>query len=192
MKTNWTPRLLQAFEQEIADAFNRGEIKSPVHLSGGNEEALLTIFKNIKPHDWVCSAWRSHYHCLLKGVPPWKLKDAIRAGRSIALCFPEHRVICSALVAGIAPIAVGLAQAAKGETVWCFLGDMTAHAGLTQECMRYASGHELPLRFVVEDNGKSVATDTELSWGKGNCLSYRCYQYQLTRPHVGTGQWVSM
>ena len=42
-----------------------------------------------------------------------KLRAAIMAGRSIALCFPEHRVISSAIVAGIAPIAVGLAMGIK-------------------------------------------------------------------------------
>src|SRR5215475_4431750 len=120
---------LIAFEKKIAADFEAGLIASPVHLAGGNEEQLIQIFKNIGPDDWVCCAWRSHYHCLLKGVPKDELRNAIYAGRSIALCFPKYKVISSALVGGIAPIAMGIAWSLKRKElpgkVWCFLGDMT-------------------------------------------------------------------
>jgi len=192
----WTAEALIAFENEIEAAFNRGEIKSPVHLAGGNEQQLIDIFRHIRPQDWVCGTWRSHYHCLLKGVPPGLLRDAIRAGRSIALCFPAERVICSAMVGGIAPIALGLAWAAKrarrDETVYCFLGDMADRTGLVEETMRYAGGHDLPIWFIIEDNGLSVATRTAEVWGDDASLAVRRYDYVLTRPHVGTGRWVSM
>jgi pyruvate dehydrogenase E1 component alpha subunit len=194
MKTDWTPESLVAFELDIADAFNRGEIKAPIHLAGGNELQLMGIFEQVRPQDWVCCTWRSHLHCLLKGVPPGDLKAAILDGRSIALCFPEQRVISSALVGGIAPIALGLAWAAKrkgsGERVWCFLGDMAARGGLYHECAQYASGHALPVTFVVEDNGLSVATDTERAWGLEHGLDERNYSYKLDKPHVGTGVFV--
>jgi len=57
------------FEEEIAEIFNSGKIKAPVHLYHGNEEQIINIFKNIKKEDWVFCSWRSHYQCLLKGVP---------------------------------------------------------------------------------------------------------------------------
>ena len=198
MKTEWTPETLQAFEQDIADTFNAGKIKAPIHLSGGNEKALIQIFEKVQPNDWVAGTWRSHYHCLLKGVPADELKQAIVEGRSIALCFPEQRVICSALVAGIIPVALGLAWAAKrsgeAERVWCFLGDMAACTGLANECARYARGHGLPLTLVVENNFKSVATDTAASWGgyPRDWLADIEYTYSLSWPHVGSGRWVHM
>ena len=198
MKTNWTVQSLIEFEKDVAASFNRGEIKAPIHLAGGNERQLIDIFEEVQPQDWVCGTWRSHLHCLLKGVPPDELRGAIVAGRSIALCFPEQRVICSAMVGGIAPIALGLAWAAKrkgsDEQVWCFVGDMAAASGIVHECARYARGHGLPLRFVVEDNGKSVATDTEESWGAAGgqlgIVGHARYVYELPHPHVGTGTFV--
>ena len=196
MITDWTPETLAAFERDIADTFNRGGIRSPVHLSGGNERQLIAIFRDVQPQDWVCGTWRAHYHCLLKGVSPDELKAAIVAGRSIALCFPEQRVICSAMVGGIAPIALGLAWSIKRdngrERVWCFLGDMADTSGIVHECRRYAAGHALPITFVVEDNGKSVSTDTLEVWGweSQDCSDY--YRYNLTHSHVGTGRWVHM
>lgn len=198
MITDWTPETLANFEADIAASFNRGEIKAPVHLAAGNEKRLINIFKKIQPQDWVIGTWRSHYHCLLKGVPALDLKDAIKAGRSIALCFPEQRVLCSALVGGAVPLALGLAWAAKrngtGEKVFCFIGDMAACTGIVSESARYAAGHKLPLRIVVEDNGLSVATDTLKSWGgvEGEEVADLRYSYTLSWPHVGTGTWVHM
>lgn len=165
----YTAAQLDAFENEIEAEFNAGKIKSPVHLAGGNAHQLISIFENIRPYDWVLVNWRSHFHCLLKGVPPEELKTAIRAGKSIALCFPKYRILSSAIVGGICPIATGLGWAinrsGSGERVICFIGDMTAETGIYHECAKYCEGHRLPVKFLVEDNGKSVATDTRQAWG---------------------------
>jgi TPP-dependent pyruvate/acetoin dehydrogenase alpha subunit len=185
---------LLAFEEEIAQEFAAGNIRAPIHLGGGNEAQLIEIFKDIAPTDWVLSGWRSH-HCLLKGVPRDKLKAAILAGRSVSLCFPEHKILCSGIVGGIAPIAVGLAWAIKrrGELIRvnCFLGDMTAKTGIVHEAMNYAAGHRIPVNWIVEDNGLSVCTDTKASWGLCSVgITVTRYNYNLSRPHAGIGRWV--
>ncbi len=190
-----TPDDLIAFEKDIAAEFEAGKIKAPVHLAGGNESALIDIFKGIRPQDWVLCQWRSHYHCLLKGVPSAQVKEAILAGRSIALCFPQHRVLSSAIVGGVAPIATGLAWSIKrrgaDEKVYCFVGDMTKRTGIFHEAIEYVRGHRLPVLFIEEDNGKSVCTSTQDVWGRGDCWPcWDLYQYDLTWPHVGTGKWV--
>jgi TPP-dependent pyruvate/acetoin dehydrogenase alpha subunit len=192
-----TKQELIAFEELIAADFEAGKIKAPVHLAGGNEDQLIEIFKEIGPDDYVCSQWRSHYHCLLKGVPPEKLREAIHAGRSIALCFPEHRILSSAIVGGICPIATGLGWAIKErngkERVHCFVGDMTFETGIYHECTKYCIGHQLPVTFYKEDNGKSVCTETSAVWGDWQIKPGKfedAYEYELTRPHVGTGKWV--
>jgi len=123
-----TPADLIAFEREVADRFERGEIRGPIHLSGGNEQNLIDIFKGVPKDAWVFSTWRSHYHALLHGVPADKVMAQIMEGRSMNLAFPEHRFFTSAIVGGILPIAVGVA-AAKQNTVWCFVGDMAAMGG---------------------------------------------------------------
>ena len=48
----------------------------------------------------------------VKGVPPAEVKAEIMAGRSISLCFPKHRILSSAIVTGVLPIALGTALAA--------------------------------------------------------------------------------
>src|SRR5258706_10994318 len=105
---------LIAFERNVAEEFNRGSIRSPVHLSGGNEQQLINYFAaHFRPGDWICTTWRSHYHALLAGVPPSEVMAAILRGRSITLTFPAHRVISSAIVGGVIPIALGIALGIK-------------------------------------------------------------------------------
>lgn len=190
-----TKEELIAFEADIAAEFNAGKIRAPIHLSGGNEDALIAIFRSIQPNDWVCTTWRSHYHALLHGVPPAEVKAAIMAGKSITLCFPEYRVISSAIVGGICSIALGLAWAAKrnqtNEQVWVFCGDMTARTGIWHECLYYARGHDLPLHFVVENNRLSVCTPTREVWGDTDrARAVLGYDYVLGFPHSGAGKRV--
>ena len=185
---------LIAFENDIREEFNAGKIAAPIHLAGGNEDQIIEVFKEILPNDWLVGTWRSHFHCLLKGVPPAELKQKIMEGRSIALCFPQHKILCSAMVGGNAPLAVGIAWVIKQkktqQKVWCFLGDMGAASGIARECMVYAHGHELPIEWIIEDNGVSVGADTKKTWGCAESrINERRYHYQITVPHVGTGQW---
>jgi pyruvate dehydrogenase E1 component alpha subunit len=198
MEANWTVEKLIDFEKRVADSFNSGSIKAPVHLSDGNESQLIEVFQNIKEIDWVFCSWRSHYQCLLKGVPEEEVYSEILAGRSIALGFPDFRVFSSAIVGGQVPIAVGAAMAEKikgtDSRVWCFVGDMTAEIGISQTCIRYAINHNLPITFVIEDNGLSVMTDTRKTWGT-ELLNFESiksdqiltYKYKSKYPHAGAG-----
>jgi len=195
---------LIAFETEIANCFDAAMIRAPVHLYNDNEEQTIEIFKkhNIGPEDWVLCSWRSHYQCLLKGVPKDELKAAILQGRSISLCFAKHRVFSSGIVTGVLPIATGIALdiKRKGGTnkVYCFMGDMTSETGIAHECIKYARNHDLPIHFIIEDNGKSVCTDTRATWNQEK-LTYEdindeyitYYRYTLDKyPHAGAGKRV--
>ncbi len=187
---------LIAFEDRMTALFEAGKIKSPLHLAGGNELQLIEIFQEIdRENDWVLCSWRSHYHCLLKGVPPEEVMDAIIAGHSISLCFPKYKILSSGIVGGICPIGVGIAYGLKRAKlpgkVWVFCGDMTSLAGIFIESVRYANNHGLPIEFVIEDNGLSVCTNTLDSWGREwSGDKVRDYVYTLTKPHVGIGRYV--
>ena len=197
MEILWSVKELKDFETEIARSFNEGAIKAPIHLSDGNEEALIEIFSEINSEDWIFCSWRSHYQCLLKGVSALELKSEIIAGRSISLCFPEYKVFSSAIVGGQVPIAIGVAVSEKmknGNHVWCFIGDMTAETGIVQTSLRYAETHDLPITFIIEDNGMSVLTETRDVWST-ELLRFEerisskviYFKYQSIYPHAGAG-----
>ena len=181
---------LIAFEREVAERYERGEIRGPIHLSGGNEEQLIEIFHDIPKDAWIFSNWRSHYHALLHGIPPEKVMAEILAGRSMNLNFPEYRFFTSAIVGGILPIAVGVAY--SGRKVWCFVGDMTWMTGIYRESYEFSRGHNLPIHFVIEDNGYSTNSPTFEVWGDTDGFVPSSYhRYIRTYPHVGTGKHVS-
>jgi pyruvate dehydrogenase E1 component alpha subunit len=191
-----TESSLVSFERRVADEFNSAKIRAPIHLHGGNESELIKLFRSIKKCDWIFSSWRSHYHCLLKGVNEELLFSDICNGKSITLIYPEHKIYTSAIVGGIVPIALGTAKALQlagsSEHVYLFMGEMTSETGAASEAHRYAVNFDLPITFVIEDNGKSVCTNTTEAWGSSS-LSLNgkpkvvYYSYDLPWPHAGAG-----
>jgi TPP-dependent pyruvate/acetoin dehydrogenase alpha subunit len=200
-----TKQELQDFEAEIGALFNAAKIRAPIHLYNGNEDQIMKVFEKVNiEKDWVCGTWRNHYQALLKGIPPEVLKERIMAGKSMVMNLPEYKFICSSIVGGIPSIATGLALAAKlrntGERVWCWTGDMSAETGAWAEAYKYSVAQDLPITFIVEDNGHSVLTPTAEVWGtdkwylphqnrswyEGDHLIY--YKYKNNKyPHAGAG-----
>ena len=99
---------------------------------------------------------------------------------------------------GQIPLAVGAAFSIKRDKkdshVWCFVGDMTSETGIAQTAFRYAETHDLPITFIIEDNGISVLTETRKVW---NSVTLRfeevknskivSYKYTSKFPHAGAG-----
>ena len=88
--------------------------------------------------------------------------------------------------------------------VFVFCGDMTMRTGDFHSCLKYADNFDLPIVFVVEDNGLSTDTKTEEVWNDNNekYFNYlkdglkhkdklKYYRYTRTRPHYGVGEFVT-
>ena len=169
MEIKYTDKELSDFELEIIELFENKKVKGPVHLSGGNESKIIEIFKEVHENDWVFSTWRSHFHCLLKGIPKETIKKDIMEGKSITLHYPEYKLFTSAIVSGIVPIALGVAYEIKrknieDEMVWCFIGDMTSETGCFHESYKYSINFDLPIIWVIEDNKLSTNVNTKEVW----------------------------
>lgn len=187
------------FEDEMAEVFTAGKIRAPVHLSENNEEQLIKIFKKIKKGDWVFSTHRSHYHALLHGIEEdWLRKEIVEHGNSITICKPDQNFFSSGIVGGATPIALGVAMALKRKKskhhVWVFVGDMAAEGGVFHEALNYAERNDLPIHFIIEDNGFSTNTPTAKAWGEEKPKGNRVTRYSFARdkyPHYGSGKWVT-
>ncbi len=170
-KSMLTKEDLINFEKEIADIFATGVIRAPVHLRAGREDQLISVFheNEIGGDDYVFGYWDAHELALLKGVPREEVKKAILDGKSISLCFPEYKVLCSGIVGSLMGAGVGVAWALKRENkkgkAYVFCGDMSAETGVFHESVKYAQHFDLPVKFVVCDNGLSVMTKTREVWG---------------------------
>lgn len=187
---------LMAFESIVRDEWENGELPSLLHFSGGNEEQLLAIFDEAEDGDWFFFSHRNHYHSLLAGISPKDVMHDIREDRSMFRFSREKRVFSSAILAGNCCIALGVAMALKASgsknRVWCFLGDGAEENGHFYEAVLYATGHNLPVEFVIEDNSKQVDTPKVLRRGMeiGILDAWPCvrrYHYEPRWPHAGSG-----
>jgi pyruvate dehydrogenase E1 component alpha subunit len=185
------------FELRVKEEYEKATISGPVHMSKGNENQLIEIFKYVHPDDWVFSSWRNHYHSLLHGVPEEHLYELITAGKSMSVYCEKPKLYTSSIVGGIIPIALGAAKALKlkgsDRKAWAFVGDMTAETGVFHEAYKYSRRHDLPLEFVIEDNDMSTNTPTSETWnGVKSEFPHDVFYYFYERgyPHHGTGQWI--
>jgi TPP-dependent pyruvate/acetoin dehydrogenase alpha subunit len=199
-----TKEQIIAFEEEIAGIFATGVIRAPVHLRSGREEALIKIFNDhkIDENDYIFGFWDSHELALLKGVPREELKQAIVEGKSISLCFPKYKVLCSGIVGSLMGTAAGVAWALKNQgkkgRAFLFCGDMSAETGIFHEAVKYATNFDLPAHFIVCDNGVSVMTNTRETWGSDDPwfvetkyekkITY--FKYTNGYPHSGLGKLI--
>ena len=192
MRKQWTKEELIAFEDHIGDLYMDNQLPFLFHLSGGNEEQLIDIFKDIKEGDYVISSHRNHYHALLHGIPPEVVEDRIKNGRSMFIYDRERNFFVSAIIGGTPAIAAGIAWALKrkgsDQKVWCFVGDGTEDNGQLSEAVRYADGFDLPCTFIIESNDRSCEASNADRWGKTGHPTWDSsrvikYHYECTYPH---------
>ena len=192
MRKQWTKEELIAFEDHIGDLYMDNQLPFLFHLSGGNEEQLIDIFKDIKEGDYVISSHRNHYHALLHGIPPEVVEDRIKNGRSMFIYDRERNFFVSAIIGGTPAIGAGIAWALKrkgsDQKVWCFVGDGTEDNGHLSEAVRYADGFDLPCKFIIESNDRSCEASNADRWGKTGHPTWDSsrvikYHYECTYPH---------
>lgn len=189
-----TPQQLIDTEEEIRRLWEDGEIPCLTHLEGsvdGYFEKWLCDFfhANVKPDDWVLGSHRCHYIFQLHGGT--NLIERIKAGKSMFLYGP--RFICSAIVAGTASIAVGLATAIQrrggSERVWNFGGDGNAFHGHFMEAVAITHARKLPLTHIITDNNSSCGVTKAVRGSPGDWVWPDCVvtvKYQPRWPHAGS------
>jgi hypothetical protein len=199
-KREWSAQELRDFVSEIATLHDEGYLPFAIHLPGGNEEALIEIFKQIKPGDYVFSTHRNWYHALLHGVPKEVVKEHILNARSMFMFDRSRNFFVSAIIGGTPAIAAGVALALKkngsSARVWCFVGDGIEDTGHFAEAVRYVDGFQLACTFVIEDDNMAVEVSKESRWGSDKDLSWpSCvvrYKYSKSRPHIRTGNFADI
>jgi len=183
------------FENQVAAHWEAGDLPYLIHLSGGNEDFLIDLFKEVQDGDWIFSTHRNHHHALLSGVPRNELLGKILAGNSMFVFDSRCNFFTSSILSGTCAIAAGIAYAFKEQgsknKVWCFLGDGAEDQGHFYEAVMMVQGHDLPCTFIIEDNNRSVDSSLEerlpsqFRFKLPGCV-IRNY-YTPTYPHAGNG-----
>lgn len=171
--------LIRRAEEKICEHYAADEMKTPMHMSMGEEAITVGICHALKEEDQVFGTYRSHAIYLAKtgdtddffaemyGKDTSLLKGK---GGSMHLCAPEYGFMgTSAIVASIIPVAVGAAFANKrqgnGKLAAVFFGDGAVDEGNFWESLNVACLMKLPVLFVCEDNGFAVHTPTSKRQG---------------------------
>jgi TPP-dependent pyruvate/acetoin dehydrogenase alpha subunit len=171
-------RLVQRAEEEVARLYPSDNIKSPVHLSIGQEAVSVGVCDALRADDVVAPTYRGHAAFLAKGG---RVKDMMAElygkatgitggiGGSMHLIDMSHNVLgASAVVGTTIPIAVGYAMAMKklgtDRVVVAFFGDGATEEGVFTESLNFASLHRLPVLFVCENNFYAIHTPVTKRW----------------------------
>jgi TPP-dependent pyruvate/acetoin dehydrogenase alpha subunit len=171
-------RLIRRAEEETARVYPTDKIKSPVHLSIGQEFIAAGVCDLLKADDFVAPGYRGHAAYIAKGgdlqamIAEMYGKDAGCArgrGGSMHLVDMAAGVLGASAVVGTGiPVATGVALAAKrrktGAVVVCFLGDGASEEGCFAESLNFAALHKLPILYVCENNGYAIHEPLSKRW----------------------------
>lgn len=167
---------IRRVEEEIARIYPTDRIKSPVHLSIGQEAVSVGVCEALNPRDVVFGTYRSHALYLAKGgdlkamVAELYGKDtgcARGKGGSMHLIDLKAGILgTSAVVGTTIANAVGYACAVKyrrlDTVVVSFMGDGAVDEGVFHESLNFAALKKLPLIFICENNSYAIHTHQRL------------------------------
>lgn len=158
--------LIRAVEDRIGELVLAGEIKTPCHLSIGQEAIPAGVCAALQPDDSLWGGHRSHGHYLAKGGDLRAMMAEIFGkatgcargrGGSMHLVDTAQGIFGTVpLVAATIPLAVGAALSAKlrgtGQVAVAFFGDGATDEGHFHESLNLAALYRLPVLFVCENN----------------------------------------
>lgn len=166
--------LLRRFEDRCYRIYKTmtGKINGFLHLYTGQEAVAVGCVAAARPQDHIITAYRDHGLGLARGMTCeecmaelfGKVNGCSKGkGGSMHYFAAEKRFWGGhGIVGGQVPLGVGLAYAAKyrglDEVALVYMGDGAAHQGAVHEAMNLAGLYELPVIFVIENNGYAMGT----------------------------------
>lgn len=168
-------RTIRDFEERLHVDFGRGDIPGFVHLYAGEEAAGVGIMHHLNDGDRIASTHRGHGHCIAKGVDPVAMMKEIygkkggscngKGGSMHIADLSKGMMGANGILGAGAPLICGAALAArfrgKGEVGITFAGDGASNQGTFLESLNLAAVWNLPVIFVIENNGYAESTSRE-------------------------------
>ena len=165
-------------EEVIADIYPSDKIKSPVHLSIGQEAVAVGICEALRADDVVSGTYRSHASYIAKGGDLKAMFAELygkatgcaggKAGSMHLIDMNNNVMGSSAVVGTTVPIALGYAHAIKqrrqDRVVVTFFGDGATEEGVFHESLNFAALKQLPVLFVCENNQFAIHQPLDKRW----------------------------
>ena len=181
--------------REFEDVIHRnnalGNVPGFIHLSAGQEASAVGICSHLKDTDYISSTHRGHGHAIAKGCDVREMMHEIYAKRS-GICggkagsmhiadFSKGMLGANGIVGAGVPLANGAALTARVKKNngigLSFFGDGAFNEGATLETLNLAKVWNLPMVFVLENNGYGEATPA--SWAIGGDIDARALGFGL-------------
>jgi TPP-dependent pyruvate/acetoin dehydrogenase alpha subunit len=168
-------RTIREFEERLHREFATGEIPGFVHLYAGEEAIAAGVCAHLGPDDYVASTHRGHGHAIAKGCDVKAMMAEIY-GKSTGLCrgkggsmhiadVSKGMLGANGIVGGGPPLVCGVGLTAKvmgtEQVAVSFTGDGGSNQGTFLESLNLAGAWNLPVVFVVENNGYAESTSSK-------------------------------
>ena len=163
---------IRRFEERSLRAYQQGHIGGFLHLYIGQEAVAVGAVSVMSENDHVITAYRDHGHALAVGMNMdecmaelFGKKTGCSKGKGGSMHFfaPDKNFWGGhGIVGGQTPLGLGMAYALKYQKVkgacLCFMGDGATNQGAFYESLNLASLWDLPIIYIIENNGYSMGT----------------------------------
>jgi pyruvate dehydrogenase E1 component alpha subunit len=170
--------LIRRFELRLAEVYHTDVIKSPVHLSVGQEAVAVAVCDPLREDDILSNTYRCHATYIAKGGDLNQMMAELygkasgcaggKAGSMHLIHMPKGILGASAVVGTTIPVATGYAMALKmqqsSRIVTCVFGDGATEEGCFYESVNFAALRQLPILYVCENNRLAIHAPLEKRW----------------------------
>ncbi len=184
---------IRRFEQVSLKYYQSGKMGGFLHLYIGQESVAVGTISLGGDHDHYITAYRDHGHALAVGM---SMKECMAElfgkqtgcskgkGGSMHYFAPDKNFWGGhGIVAGQTPLGLGLAYGLKyldrKGACLCYLGDGAVNQGAFHESLNLAALFDLPVIYVIENNGYSMGTSQQRSSAFRGCLAQRAEGYDM-------------
>ncbi len=163
------------FEDKASALYIQQKIRGFLHLYNGQEAVLAGALHAMEPGDKMITAYRNHVQPIGLGEDPRRIMAELLGkvtgtskgnGGSMHMFSKEHHFYGGhGIVGGQIPLGAGLAFADKyndkKHVTLTYMGDGATRQGALHETFNLAMLWNLPVVFIVENNGYAMGTSVE-------------------------------
>ena len=184
---------IRRFETESLRQYQAKKMGGFLHLYNGQESVAVGCVSLMGDDDHVITAYRDHGHALAVGMTMnecmaelfGKVTGCSKGkGGSMHFFAPDKNYWGGhGIVAGQTPLGLGLAFALKYKGVkgaaMCFMGDGAVNQGCFYESLNMAALFDIPVIYIIENNGYSMGTSLARSSSFKSCLAERAEGFNI-------------
>lgn len=184
---------IRRFEQEALKYYAAGKMGGFLHLYIGQESVAVGTLSLCGENDHSITAYRDHGHALAVGMGMNECMAEMYGkatgcskgkGGSMHFFAPDKNYWGGhGIVGGQTPLGLGLGYGLKylekEGCALCYLGDGAVNQGAFHESLNLASLFEIPVVYIIENNGYSMGTSQKRSSAYRGCLAQRAEAYDM-------------